>query len=61
MAEMSFANATSDNGISEVFVNHVKGLGRMFYIHSPKEQLYEKVEDVPNFFRQVRHQKFCTF
>ncbi|XP_039749498.1 alkylglycerol monooxygenase-like [Pararge aegeria] len=51
-AEMSFANATSDNSFSEAFGNHMKGLGRMFYIHSPKEQLYEKVEDVPNFFRQ---------
>ncbi|XP_045765344.1 alkylglycerol monooxygenase-like [Maniola jurtina] len=51
-AEMSFANATADTGFSDVFANHMKGLGRMFYIHSPKEQLYEKVEDVPNFFRQ---------
>ncbi|XP_023938616.2 alkylglycerol monooxygenase [Bicyclus anynana] len=51
-AEMSFANATSDSGLSEALANHVKALGRMFYLHSPKEQLYEKVEDVPNFFRQ---------
>ncbi|CAH0729166.1 unnamed protein product, partial [Brenthis ino] len=52
MAEMSFANMTTENGLSEVVTNHLKGIGRMFYIHSPKEQLYEKPEDVPNFFRQ---------
>ena len=55
MAEMSFANMTTENGFSDVVANHLKGIGRMFYLHSPKEQLYEKIEDVPNFFRQVSY------
>lgn len=52
MADMTFANMSTDSGLSEVVTNHLKGIGRMFYIHSPKEQLYQKPEDVPNFFRQ---------
>ncbi|XP_050343712.1 alkylglycerol monooxygenase-like [Nymphalis io] len=51
-SEMTFANASTESGLSEVLTNHLKGVGRMFYIHSPKEQLYQKPEDVPNFFRQ---------
>ncbi|XP_046963353.1 alkylglycerol monooxygenase-like [Vanessa cardui] len=51
-SEMSFANASTDSGLSEMVTNHLKGVGRMFYLHSPKEQLYQKPEDVPNFFRQ---------
>ncbi|XP_032512975.2 alkylglycerol monooxygenase-like [Danaus plexippus] len=52
MADMSLANATSDYGFSDVVTDHMKGIGRLFYIHSPQETLYEKSEDVPNFFRQ---------
>lgn len=55
MADMSLANATSDYGFSDVVTDHMKGIGRLFYIHSPQETLYEKSEDVPNFFRQVRY------
>ncbi|XP_072939575.1 alkylglycerol monooxygenase-like [Epargyreus clarus] len=52
MAAEVFANATVENGVSDLFAGHMKALGRMFYIISPKETMYEKQEDVPNFFRQ---------
>ncbi|VVC98435.1 alkylglycerol monooxygenase-like [Leptidea sinapis] len=51
-SEMLYSNTTVENGFSEMVKGHIKGLGRMFYIHSPEETLYEKAEDVPNFFRQ---------
>ncbi|CAH0693092.1 unnamed protein product [Chilo suppressalis] len=49
---VSFANSTAGNGYSEVVSEHLKGIGRLFYIHYPQETLYEKKEDVPNFFKQ---------
>lgn len=49
---VSFANGTAGGAYSEVVSEHLKGMGRLFYIHYPQETLYEKIEDVPNFFRQ---------
>ena len=54
MADFSFANATEETGLSDMFSDHLKGIGRMFYLHSPKDTMFERKEDVPNFFRQVR-------
>ncbi|XP_014365151.2 alkylglycerol monooxygenase [Papilio machaon] len=51
-ADMSYANATLDNGLSQMVNSHLKGVGRLFYIHSPKDTMFERQEDVPNFFRQ---------
>ncbi|KAL0882112.1 hypothetical protein ABMA27_000677 [Loxostege sticticalis] len=51
-SDYSFMNATASNGYSDAVSEHLKGVGRMFYIHYPHETLYEKKEDVPNFFRQ---------
>lgn len=50
--EFSFANSTMESGFSEVLADHLKGIGRMFYLHSPQETMFERKEDVPNFFRQ---------
>ncbi|CAH1646941.1 unnamed protein product [Spodoptera littoralis] len=52
MADFTFANATQENAFSEMVSDHLKGIGRMFYIHSPKDTMFERKEDVPNFFRQ---------
>lgn len=49
----SYANATMDNSFSDSLSEHLKAVGRIFYIHSPSATLYEKIDDVPNFFRQV--------
>ncbi|CAF4813204.1 unnamed protein product [Pieris macdunnoughi] len=51
-SEVLYRNSTVNKELSDVLVSHLKGVGRMFYIHSPEETLYEKPEDVPNFFRQ---------
>ncbi|CAB3255911.1 unnamed protein product [Arctia plantaginis] len=52
MGDAIFTNGTAENGFAEMFSDHIKGIGRMFYIHSPKDTMYERKEDVPNFFRQ---------
>ncbi|CAG9795386.1 unnamed protein product [Diatraea saccharalis] len=49
---VSYANVTMGNGYSEAVSEHLKGIGRLFYIHYPHETLYEKKEEVPNFFKQ---------
>ncbi|KAI5646426.1 fatty acid hydroxylase superfamily domain-containing protein [Phthorimaea operculella] len=48
----TFANATEEGGISDVLADHLRGVGRLFYLHSPKDTMYERKEDVPNFFKQ---------
>lgn len=53
MADTIFANATAVNGFSDLVGDHLKGIGRLFYLHSPKDTMYERKEDVPNFFYQV--------
>ncbi|XP_041970669.1 alkylglycerol monooxygenase-like [Aricia agestis] len=50
-ADVVFSNDTG-HAYSDFVTQQLRGVGRMFYLHSPKEQLYEKPEDVPNFFRQ---------
>lgn len=39
--------------VDEEVWHFVKGIGRMFYIVDPAESTYERVEDVPKFYRQV--------
>ncbi|XP_053604142.1 alkylglycerol monooxygenase-like [Plodia interpunctella] len=51
-ADFSFANSSVDIGLSDVLGEQLKAVARMFYIHSPQETMYERKEDVPNFFRQ---------
>lgn len=52
MAEFSFANASVENGFSDFVTDHLKGVGRLFYINSPQDSMFEKKDDVPNFFKQ---------
>lgn len=52
--EYTFANATVESGLSELVRDHAKAVGRMFYLHSPQDTMWERKEDVPNFFKQVR-------
>ncbi|KAG7308003.1 hypothetical protein JYU34_006632 [Plutella xylostella] len=51
-ADFSYANASVENALSGFVGDQLKGLGRMFYMVSPKDTMYEHKEDVPNFFRQ---------
>lgn len=51
--DYSFVNSTVDSALSEMVGDHLKGVGRMFYIHSPQDTMWERKEDVPNFFKQV--------
>lgn len=53
MGDAIFANGTTEISFADMFNDHLKGIGRMFYIHSPKDTMFERKEDVPNFFRQV--------
>ncbi|XP_048006686.1 alkylglycerol monooxygenase-like [Leguminivora glycinivorella] len=47
--EFSFANETL---AESAMVSHLKGVGRMFYLITPQEHMFERKEDVPNFFKQ---------
>ncbi|KAI8423967.1 hypothetical protein MSG28_002635, partial [Choristoneura fumiferana] len=47
--DFSYANATMEES---AMVTHLKGVGRLFYIMSPQENMFKKKEDVPNFFIQ---------
>ncbi|KAM3960937.1 alkylglycerol monooxygenase-like [Aphomia sociella] len=51
-SDFSYANATVHNGFTDALSEHLKAIGRIFYLHSPQETMYERKEDVPNFFRQ---------
>ncbi|XP_031767974.2 alkylglycerol monooxygenase-like [Galleria mellonella] len=50
--DFSYANSTVDSGFRDALSEHLKAVGRIFYLHSPQETMYERKEDVPNFFRQ---------
>lgn len=53
--DYSFVNGSVENGYLKYTINgHFKGVGRMFYIVSPKES-YQSKDDVPNYFIQVRY------
>ena len=41
--------------VSLVHYDIVTGLGRLFYVVSPAETTFEKVEDVPDFVNKVIH------
>ncbi|GBP53860.1 hypothetical protein EVAR_96767_1 [Eumeta japonica] len=51
--ENSFGNTSYAEGfLRGTLTEHLKGIGRMFYVVSPQETLYAHKEQVPNFFKQ---------
>lgn len=52
-ADFSYANLSVANGLEGVVGDQMKRMGKMFYLISPQDTMYEHKEDVPNFYRQV--------